>query len=86
LFDADPETKELIKRTLEIGHVTYEIQVQLPVCSLSFSIADKIFGSFLLISSSVKQLSEILNSLTAGQIPRYVGTSSSVNKERRLQH
>ncbi|GJN06065.1 hypothetical protein PR202_ga23750 [Eleusine coracana subsp. coracana] len=27
----DPETKELIKRTLEIGHVTYEIQVQLPV-------------------------------------------------------
>ncbi|GJN37717.1 hypothetical protein PR202_gb26698 [Eleusine coracana subsp. coracana] len=26
----DPETKELIKRTLEIGHVTYEIQVQLP--------------------------------------------------------
>ncbi|KAL6847736.1 hypothetical protein ACP4OV_021864 [Aristida adscensionis] len=27
----DPETKELIKRTLEIGHVTYEVQVQLPV-------------------------------------------------------
>ncbi|TVU22275.1 hypothetical protein EJB05_31959 [Eragrostis curvula] len=27
----DPETKELIKRTLEIGHVTYEVQVQMPV-------------------------------------------------------
>ncbi|KAG0536963.1 hypothetical protein BDA96_03G107200 [Sorghum bicolor] len=30
-ISCDPETKELIKRTLEIGHVTYEVQVQLPV-------------------------------------------------------
>jgi len=30
IFDADPETKELIKKTLEIGHMTYEVQVQLP--------------------------------------------------------
>ncbi|XP_066305953.1 uncharacterized protein [Miscanthus floridulus] len=29
-ISCDPETKELIKRTLEIGHVTYEVQVQLP--------------------------------------------------------
>ncbi|XP_062191403.1 uncharacterized protein LOC133895251 isoform X2 [Phragmites australis] len=27
----DPETKEVIKRTHEIGHVTYEVLVQLPV-------------------------------------------------------
>ncbi|KAL6626571.1 hypothetical protein ACP70R_030297 [Stipagrostis hirtigluma subsp. patula] len=27
----DPETKEIIKRTLDIGHVTYEVHVQLPV-------------------------------------------------------
>ncbi|PUZ57659.1 hypothetical protein GQ55_5G447600 [Panicum hallii var. hallii] len=30
-ISCDPETKELIKKTLEIGHVTYEVQVQLPV-------------------------------------------------------
>ncbi|PUZ57662.1 hypothetical protein GQ55_5G447600 [Panicum hallii var. hallii] len=29
-ISCDPETKELIKKTLEIGHVTYEVQVQLP--------------------------------------------------------
>lgn len=29
-ISCDPETKELIKRTLDIGHVTYEVQVQLP--------------------------------------------------------
>ncbi|CAO2161827.1 unnamed protein product [Urochloa humidicola] len=29
-ISCDPETKELIKKTLAIGHVTYEIQVQLP--------------------------------------------------------
>ncbi|CAN6163677.1 unnamed protein product, partial [Urochloa humidicola] len=27
----DPEAKEYIKRTFEIEHVTYEVQVQLPV-------------------------------------------------------
>ncbi|OEL25808.1 hypothetical protein BAE44_0013172 [Dichanthelium oligosanthes] len=30
-ISCDPETKELIKKTLEIGHVTYEVQVQLPI-------------------------------------------------------
>ncbi|XP_039846778.1 uncharacterized protein LOC120706252 isoform X2 [Panicum virgatum] len=30
-ISCDPETKELIKKTLEIGHMTYEVQVQLPV-------------------------------------------------------
>lgn len=29
-ISCDPETKELIKKTLDIGHVTYEVQVQLP--------------------------------------------------------
>ncbi|KAK8452186.1 hypothetical protein SEVIR_5G071300v4 [Setaria viridis] len=29
-ISCDPETKELIKKTLEIGHVTYEVQVQQP--------------------------------------------------------
>ncbi|CAL4957652.1 unnamed protein product [Urochloa decumbens] len=29
-ISCDPETKELIKKTLAIGHVTYEVQVQLP--------------------------------------------------------
>jgi len=29
-ISCDPETKELIKKTLEIGHMTYEVQVQLP--------------------------------------------------------
>ncbi|CAO2204962.1 unnamed protein product [Urochloa humidicola] len=29
-ISCDPETKELIKKTFAIGHVTYEVQVQLP--------------------------------------------------------